>query len=344
MALENPSIVLTGDGRVEVVEFPVPDLPDRHARVRLSVGAVSTGTETTMIRNLRASPRELEKPWHIGYTGAGYIEEVGPEVTGLAPGTPVATYGGPYVWHSRHVCVSPNLIVPTTLPLEQAAFCGIGAVAVHGVRNAHIHLGERVGVMGLGVLGQITAQFARAAGAWVIASDPIETRRRIATELGADVVVSSDEWDSAVQEFTNGTGLDAVLCVAGTPDSNVPAVQALQAVRFQGRVVLVGNVKTEWPREMMFSKEATVMVSRATGLGRYDPVYEADSVDIPITTARWTEGRNLETFVRFAEAGRVRVEPLISARMSVYDASAAYDRLINQPDKTLAIVLSFDND
>jgi len=127
--------------------------------------------------------------------------------------------------------------------------------------------------------------------------------------------------------------------VAGTPASNGPAVQGLEAVRFQGRVIIVGNVRTEWEREKLFQKEATVMVSRAAGPGRYDPDYERDSHPWP--GVRWTEGENLRAFTDLVKTGRVQVRPLITAAYPVQQAAVAYERLMTAPDETMALVLHF---
>jgi len=333
--------MLLGDGSVETLHAPVPEPGPRQALVRIEAGAVSTGTETTIIRRLREAPDPIRQPLRLGYSAAGVVEAAGPEYDGPPVGAPVACYGAPYVGHARWVVASGNLIAPTTAPLEQAAFGGIGAIAMHAIRLANVALGERVGVLGLGVLGQVTAQLARAAGAWVLASDPLPARRETARALGADAVTTPDQWTEAASDFTNGTGLDTVLVVAGTPDSAVPARQALEALRFRGRLLIVGNVKTDWDRETLFQKEATVQVSRAAGPGRYDPEYEREGRDFPPGLVPWTEGRNLRAFSDLLSAGRVRVDPLITDVLPVEQASEAYRRLMEQPTETMALVLNF---
>jgi len=339
--LENRSVVLLGDGRVVTRPSPAPEMAPRQALVRMVATAVSSGTETTMIRQRLRNPDPEGEPWRLGYSGAGVVERAGPDYTGPAPGTPVACYGGPYVGHHALCAVASNLLAPSRVPPEEAAFGGIGSIAMHAVRQAQVTLGERVGVLGLGVLGQIVAQVARAAGAWVIASDPLAARRTTALSLGADVATTPDEFPAAVDAFTGGEGLDAVLVVAGTPDSSEPARQALDALRFRGRLMIVGNVRTEWERERLFQKEATVQVSRAAGPGRYDPEYEREDRDWPVWLAPWTEGRNLRCFTDLLAAGRVKVAPLISDVLPVERAPEAFTRLMEAPDETMAIVLRF---
>jgi threonine dehydrogenase-like Zn-dependent dehydrogenase len=144
-----------------------------------------------------------------------------------------------------------------------------------------------------------------------------------------------------VQEFTGGRGLDSVLVCAGTPDSNGPAVTGLEAVRFRGKVIIVGNVRTDWPRELLFKKEATVQVSRAAGPGRYEEGYERVGQDMPPDLVPWTEGRNLRCFIELLAARRVAVAPLITEVVPVEQTAAVYDRLIEQPGETMAFVLQF---
>lgn len=337
----NPSVMLLGDGSVETRHAPIPEPGPAQARVRLLTGAVSTGTETTIIRRLRETPDPTREPLRLGYSAAGIVEEAGPDYSGPAPGTTVACYGAPYVGHSQFVIASGNLLAACAAPPDEAAFGGIGAIGMHALRLANVTLGERVGILGLGVLGQVTAQLARAAGAWVLASDPLPARAAMATELGADMVTEPAHFLEAARDFTSGEGLDAVLVVAGTPDSAAPARQALEALRFRGRLLIVGNVKTDWDREMLFQKEATVQVSRAAGPGRYDPAYEREGRDFPPGLVPWTEGRNLRCFVDLLTAARVQVAPLISEVLPVERAADAYRRLMERPQETMAVVLKF---
>jgi len=343
-------VTLLSDGTVAVVApaGPPADAGPRQAVIRLRAGAVSTGTETTMIRQRRAVPHAIDRPpTRLGYSAAGVVEAAGPDYAGPPPGTPVAVYGGPYVAHADRLVVGQNLIAPAPgLPPEEAAFGGIGAIALHAVRMGSVELGQRVGVLGLGVVGQLVAQLARAAGAWVLAADPLASRRDVAARALAamgdgDAVVPLEEWRAAAASLTGGAGLDAVLVCAGTPDDAGPAVAGLEAVRFRGRVVIVGNVRPDLPREPLFQKEATVVVSRAAGPGRYDAQYERDGYDLPPGVVPWTEGRNLRCFVDLLAAGRVRVGPLVSNVLPVERAADAYERLMTRPEDTLALVLRF---
>jgi len=350
--MTNHGVLLTPDGQVTFAETPggvtAQTTPGpRQALVRVLAGAVSTGTETTMIRQRRAAPpapgADTAAPLRLGYSAAGRVEATGADYDGPPVGAAVAIYGAPYAGHSEWCVVGQNLIAPAPgLAPEEAAFGGVGAIALHAVRLAGVEIGQRVGVTGLGVIGQLAAQLARAAGAWVLASDPLPSRRDAVTAAGIDRAVDPDAWAEAAAEFTRGRGLDAVLVCAGTPEDAGPAVAGLEAVRYRGRVVIVGNVRTEWPRELLFGKEASVVVSRAGGPGRYDRQYEAEGYDLPPGLVPWTEGRNLACFVDLLAAGRVRVAPLISGVLPAARAAEAYDRLIERPRETLALVLRFD--
>lgn len=340
----NLSVMLLGDGRVETRPAPMPEPGPRQALVRMAAVAVSTGTETTMIRRFRRSPDPGLPPMRLGYSGAGVVAEAGAEYDGPPVGSKVACYGAPYVGHSAYCAVSPTLMAPCGASPVEAALGGIGAVAMHAVRLGGVALGERVGVVGLGVLGQLVAQLARTAGAWVVASDPLAARRSTALALGADVATAPDDFLAAAEDATGGEGLDTVLVVAGTPDSAAPAQQALQALRYRGRLLIVGNVRTEWERETLFQKEVTVQVSRAAGPGRYEPGYERDGRDYPAGLTPWTEGRNLRSFADLLAGERVRISSLVSDVMPVESAPDAYERLMDAPDANMAIVLRFPNE
>lgn len=337
--MTNCSVFVRNDGTVHVGASEMPEVLPKQALIRMAAGAVSTGTEITGMIRMRKHPEPPCDPRRLGYSGAGVVESVGAGYSGPPVGSPVAVYGGPYVSHSHWCAVGQNLIAPAQIPLEQAAFGGIGAIAMHAVRLAEVTLGERVGVLGLGVLGQFVSQLAHASGAWILASDPLASRRDTARQLGADKVTTPEEFETAALDFSHGEGLDAVLVVAGTPDSAAPAQQGLRVLRYRGRLQIVGNVKTEWLREELFQKEVSIRVSRAAGPGRYNPDYERDGNPWPPGIEPWTEGRNLQSFVTLVAGGRIRVSPLITASYPVDEAGDAYDRLIYAPNDNLAIVL-----
>ena len=208
---------------------------------------------------------------------------------------------------------------------------------------ADVKLGERVVVIGLGLVGQLAVQLLNAAGCNVFGIDIDPTRVAIAHEHGAGAGAPRDmpNLDQAILEFTGGYGADAVLITAGT-SSNDPVELAAHISRDKGRVVVVGAVGMNVPRPPFYEKELDLRLSRSYGPGRYDPEYEERGVDYPIGYVRWTEGRNMEAFLDAVGRGRVKTSSLVTHRFSIEDAHSAYDVLSGKrPEPSLAILLEY---
>ena len=199
--------------------------------------------------------------------------------------------------HAEYVCVPRNLLapLPDNVDFEAAAFATLGAIAMHGFRQAGVQVGERVAVIGLGLLGLLTVGIAQAAAvrslAWIWTLDGWHWRSR----LGAQAVLREQAVEAA-QSFSRGRGCDAVLICADAASSD-PVELAGVIARDRARVIAVGAVGLQLPRKVYYEKELTFLNSRSYGPGRYDPAYEEGGQDYPIGYVRWTEGRNLEGFV-----------------------------------------------
>ncbi len=218
---------------------------------------------------------------------------VGGLVEGLRPGDRVACGGVGYANHAELAVVPKNLVVkvPDEVSDEEAAFATLGAIALQGVRLADPKLGETVLVLGLGLLGQIVVQLLRANGCRVLATDLDASLITLAEKFGAEGVMGADA-EVACRELTAGSGVDAVLVCAGTT-SNQPIELCGKVTREKGRVVVVGAVRMDIPREDYFKKEISVIISRSYGPGRYDPDYEENGNDYPLGYVRFTEQRNM---------------------------------------------------
>jgi len=291
----------------------------------------------------------------MGYSSAGIVEAVGEGAEGFRVGDRVACGGGGFASHAELVWV-PKLLcarVPEYAPgvgpadgdrgvgLPDAAFTTLGAIALQGVRQAEVRLGETVVVLGLGLLGLLTVQLARSAGCHVIAADLDPDRVRLATGLGADVaVLAGADLAPAVSQFTAGRGADAVIITAAT-ESQEPVRQAGVLSRDRGRVVIVGAVPADIPRTPYYEKEIEVRFSRSYGPGRYDVAYEEQGHDYPIGYVRWTEQRNMEAFLDLLAQGRVSVVPLVTHRFAFADAVQAYELLTRGSEPSLAILLEY---
>ena len=317
-------------GEMRLVEIPSPQAGPGRVLVRNAFSLVSAGTERAMVSLARSSMLgkarqrpdlvrqvinkarqeglastyqkamgRLDRLSPLGYSCAGTVVALGAGVTDLQVGDRVACGGAGYANHAEVVSVPRNLIarVPDDARLEDAAFTTLGAIALHGVRQAQPTLGETVAVIGLGLVGQLTAQLLKANGCIVLGMDLDVGRCKLAEHLGCDGVAGSDEALAAlVSERTEGAGADAVLIAASTK-ANGPIQLAAEISRDRGRVVVVGLVGLAVPRRPFYDKELDLRLSRSYGPGRYDASYEEGGQDYPIGYVRWTEGRNMTAFL-----------------------------------------------
>jgi predicted dehydrogenase/threonine dehydrogenase-like Zn-dependent dehydrogenase len=371
-------VALSG-GEVRVVEVPEPVVRRGAVLVRTSHSLISAGTESAgigsggrrenlVLRAIRnpalvkkvmdrvashglASTAELvrtristEMP--SGYSCAGVVVDVGEDVTDIRKGDRVACAGAGYANHAGVNVVPRNLValVPDGVSFEEAAFGTLGAIALQGVRRAETGLGDRVAVLGLGLLGQITAQMLKASGAVVIGVDVRPERVARAQGLGLDAgfTISERDFVAGVLERTGGRGADAVIVTAAGGDAGL-LNKAFEACRRKGRVVLVGDVPIRIQRDKIYKKEIDFLISTSYGPGRYDPSYEEKGQDYPFGYVRWTEGRNLEDVLRQIASGALRVRPLIDATHGVEDASAAYASLASE-NRPIGILLDYHVD
>ncbi len=285
---------------------------------------------------------KLDQPIPLGYSSAGIVEEVGSGVTGLAVGERVACGGAGYANHADYNYVPKNLVVkiPDSVSFEDASCATVGSIALQGVRQCDLRLGETVCVMGLGLLGLLAVQMLKASGVRVIGFDPNGQRCQLAEELGADLVVSSN-LEAACNDFSEGYGVDAVLITAATK-SNEPVTVAGEICRMKGKVVVTGLTGMDIPRDMYYKKELDFKLSLSYGPGRYDPQYEEGGHDYPFGYVRWTEQRNMKAFLDMVAAGMVTPAKLISHRFTIDDALDAYDLMMGKSgDPYLGIVLHY---
>src|SRR5262249_50786429 len=160
-------------------------------------------------------------------------------------------------------------------------------------------------VSGLGLVGLLVAQIARAGGARVVAVDPVASRRELALRLGAFAAVAPDEATALVREVTAGLGADRTIVAAATK-SDQPLRDAMQLTRKRGVVVIVGDVGLALTRSPFYEKEIDLRISCSYGPGRYDPVYEQQGRDYPAPYVRWTENRNMASYLELLRTGAVQ--------------------------------------
>ncbi|MFB3896275.1 MAG: zinc-binding alcohol dehydrogenase [bacterium] len=335
-------VVLTLDGKIEIQNTEIPKLAANAILVKPEYGVISAGTETMLIRAARE--RKIKAPIALGYSEAGIVVEAGNEIKSVKPGDRVACYGAPYVHHAELISMSKHLFcpIPEQVTTRDAAFVALGTIAIHGVRQSDLRFGESALVVGLGLIGQMVAQVCVAAGIKTIVADLNPQRLQLAKQLGAEYTVNPEDKDylDRIKEYTDGQGVDVVfLCLATT--ATKPMDQAFDAVRFRGKVVIIGVLPLEINREQMYQKEAELMISRAAGAGRYDPIYEKDGFDFPHGYVRWTEHRNMQEFIRLLAKGLIKVAPLVSSEHPLAKIPEVYEQLVTSNQNILGVVIKY---
>jgi predicted dehydrogenase len=345
-----------------VRDVPAPSCPSGALLVRNAFSVISSGTERATAHRLQRSlahkarerpdlvrdvidrarregirttqsaiKRKLSEERPVGYSSAGRILEVGASVRDFNPGEAVACAGTGHANHAEIVAVPANLCarVPQGVPMEAAAMSAIAAIALHAIRLADARVGERVGVIGCGLVGQIACRLLRAAGVSVIAFDVDPAQVEYARASGAEhaFVVSEGTAEHALAA-TDGIGVDQVLITAAAP-SNQPLLLAAEIARTRGALVLVGDVPVEIPRAPLYEKELSFRVARSYGPGRYDLEYEERGLDYPIGYVRWTEQRNMECVLELQSRGALELTDLIET-VPVDEAPEAYERLMRE--------------
>src|SRR5712671_468559 len=273
---------------------------------RVTLASVDVGMAPPSIGGLPLSELETQG-WTIGYSAAGEVVAVGDGVTDLAPGDLVACAGAGQANHADYICVKRNLVcrIPAGCPVNLAASTTVGTIALQGVRRAAPELGERIAVIGLGLIGQITAQLLRAAGCDVIGLDLDPARVDRARSLGMAYGASEVEMFKAlVRDATGGRGADRTLITAATKSHAVVNL-AMDVTRAKGTVVIVGDVGLKVERAIFYRKEIDLLMSTSYGPGRYDVSYEVEGHDYPFGYVRWTLNRNMESYLDLIARGRL---------------------------------------
>lgn len=368
--------VFVKSGGVTVEDVPPPTCGDKEVLIANAYSAVSVGTELSTIRGSKrfsltgalrdpalikmalgyvrkrgfkttvgVAKETMGALTPLGYSSSGVVIAVGKDVVDINVGDKVACAGGGKANHAEVVAVPVNMVakVPEGVDFEEAAFSTLGAIAMHGVRRAGREFGETVVILGVGLIGQLAVQIAKAAGCKVIAVDKTPERVEVAKGMGADVGLTVGKHDVTKEVFyhTNGIGADAVIICAATPGSE-PVNQAMKMCRGKGRIVVVGDVGMNLERSPFYEKELDFLISRSYGPGRYDPLYEEKGIDYPIEYVRWTEKRNMQAFLDLLKDRKVNVKSLVSAVFPIEEAEKAYELLISGESEPLGLLLKYD--
>ncbi|NLT49158.1 MAG: Gfo/Idh/MocA family oxidoreductase [Clostridiales bacterium] len=364
-------------GEMTIQELPWPQAATGMVVVRNHYSLISAGTEGSTVKTARASliGKARERPQQVaqvldvlikqgpvqtyravmkkldaysplGYSSAGEVIEVGPGVTSFAVGDRVACAGVGYANHAEIISVPVNLCVklPEGADLKRAAYNTLGAIALQGVRQADLRLGESCGVIGLGLLGQLTCLMLRASGVRVFGIDVDEWAVKTAAEHCTEAawVRSNPAIETMIENATGGLGVDGVIITAGTSSPD-PINFAGAIARKKGTVVMVGNAPTGFDRDPhWYRKELQLRMSCSYGPGRYDPAYEEKGLDYPAAYVRWTEKRNMEAFQDLLHSGRMDIDYLTTHQVPLEEAPKAYDMILNRTEPFLGIVIRYD--
>jgi predicted dehydrogenase/threonine dehydrogenase-like Zn-dependent dehydrogenase len=365
-------------GGLLVTDVPAPAVREEGILVRTHVSLISAGTERMMLKlagkgllgkarerpdlvkkvfdkfrrdgffaTFQAVRQQLDREVPVGYSVTGEVVAVGEKVQTFSVGQKVACAGAGYANHAE-VNYVPHLLaaaVPASVSDEAAAYATVGAIALQGVRNADVRVGETVAVIGLGLLGQLAVQILRASGCRVIGLDLSEQRVQLAARHGAELALVARDGDieKRASAFSRGHGADAVLITAAT-SSNAPVQLAARLARDRARIVMVGVTGMQIPRKPYYEKELTFIVSRSYGPGRYDRQYEEHGSDYPIGYVRWTENRNLEAFLDLVAARGVRPEVCTTHRFPIAEAEAAFELILTNREPYLGVVLTYPSE
>lgn len=367
--------VIIKKGNAVVEDVPPPSVRAGFLLIKTMYSCISIGTEMSSIVNTSKSllKRALENPDQakqavkmvteqgisktkqivkgkleagnaVGYSAAGIVLEVGLGVKGFKPNDRVACAGTGYAYHAEFIVVPQNLVVkvPDNIDLTDASTVTLGAIALQGLRRANPTLGEIFVVLGLGALGQLTAQLLKNNGCCVIGIDLDSRRGEIALYNGLDFFISGKHSNliEQVLRITDGFGADGIIITAATSSSEIVS-QSFQMCRKKGRVVLVGDVGLELRRSDFYSKEIDFLISTSYGPGRYDTKYEEGGLDYPLGYVRWTENRNMQHFITLLGSGKVKLTDLIHKIFPIEEAPTAYELLNNKKDRPLMVLLYY---
>ena len=359
------------DGRLELQEVPAPLPPLGGILVRNLCSVISPGTEKmkveqarmSLLQKARARPDQvrkvldtartlgwrsamdkvrnrLESPSPLGYSAAGVVVAVDPANTRFRVGDRVACGGAECAFHAEMIGVPDLLAAPIPEGVEawQAAYTTLASISMEAVRQSGARLGERVLIMGQGLVGLLANQLLKTAGARVMVTDLMDERLALSLATGAECAVNpkKSNLEDEVQSWTQGQGVDAVLICVGGKDRSIADV-AIQCLRDRGVLVIVGMYDVELAWKTAYIKDIQVRYSRSYGAGRYDPDYEWGGKDYPIGHVRWTENRHFEACLHLMKTGQLDLGPLTTRRVGFDRVISVYDQL----DHEIGVVIDY---
>jgi predicted dehydrogenase/threonine dehydrogenase-like Zn-dependent dehydrogenase len=364
------------NGEIKLEEVKIPALKSGGTLVRTHYSLISLGTEGMKAREgklsylgkARARPDQVKKVIQsikqqglkatyekvmnkldsltpLGYSLSGVVESVSEDNTDFKKGDRVACAGAGYANHAELNYVPKNLMVkiPDNVSFQDAAYTTVGAIAMQGYRQAQMMVDEYACVIGLGLLGQLLSQILRSAGINVIGVDLDKSKCHIAESLG--MVYATDPSDSSlidrIHKLTKGRGVDCVFITSGG-NSNGPIELAVDIARDRAKVVIIGKTKIDLDWKTYYEKELDVRFSRSYGPGRYDSNYEEGGIDYPIGYVRWTEQRNMESFLNLIDRRHIKLPQITNEIFPFEDAANIFKKLAEGNLQGIGVLFRYD--
>ena len=299
--------------------------------------AISAGTEIANYRGITTQRQAVAdwraNPYRPGYSLAGVVRAIGPGVEGFQVGDRVCGWGP----HASLAIVEAARFerIPPEVSFDDAAMTSLGTIVLNGIRLARIALGERVAVVGGGLIGQLTAQLARLSGGRPVALvDPIEARRRLALDCGADAALDPTAADAAeqVERLTDGRGFAVVFEATGSPEAFNPALKLVQR---QGRLIALGSTRGIVEH---FDLYGDLHLRGVTLIGAH--MTTAPEVETPYNP--WTPGNNRKLALRLIADEELRLGRLISHRASAAEGPELFNRLATSRESYFGVLLRWE--
>ena len=362
------------DGSMKLIDQPMPTVKENMALVESLYTVVSAGTERGLasfggknliqkalerpdqvkkvmeklstdgiVTTIESAFNKLAEPMPMGYSGVGRVIACGKGVTEVQAGDLVAMVGTAYHCEINRVSRTMLTKVPEELTdYRQAAFCALGGIALEGIHQAEVVPGETVAVIGMGLVGQIVCRILNAYGCDVIGYDVVD-KTMPGTRLKAFINSGDDNAADMTKALTRGRGVDKVIITAAT-NSNAPMDLAAAIARDRGIICMIGVTQMNIDRRPYYERELSFRIARSYGAGRYDSIYEQKGIDYPIGYVRFTEGRNIEEFVRLLAQGRISLADIITHEIPFEKAAEAYEMITKNPnhERYIGVLLKYD--
>ena len=296
-----------------------------------------------IVTTIESAFNKLAEPMPMGYSGVGRVIACVKGVTEVQAGDLVAMVGTAYHCEINRVSRTMLTKVPEELTdYRQAAFCALGGIALEGIHQAEVVPGETVAVIGMGLVGQIVCRILNAYGCDVIGYDVVD-KTMPGTRLKAFINSGDDNAADMTKALTRGRGVDKVIITAAT-NSNAPMDLAAAIARDRGIICMIGVTQMNIDRRPYYERELSFRIARSYGAGRYDSTYEQKGIDYPIGYVRFTEGRNIEEFVRLLAQGRISLADIITHEIPFEKAAEAYEMITKNPnhERYIGVLLKYD--